>query len=46
MWDANHDDDVEEELESLSDVNKSWAVGMIIPVLVSLLFITLTVLSK
>ena len=46
MWDANHDDDVEEELEPLSDVNKSWAVSMIIPVLVSLLFITLSIVSK
>ena len=45
MWDANHDEE-EEELEPLSNVNKSWAVGMIVPVLLSLLFITITVLSK
>lgn len=45
MWDVNNVD-VEEDIESISDINRSWAVGMIIPTLFSLMFITIAVLSN
>lgn len=43
----NEDDkDIEEDFESVPNINKSWAVGMIIPTLISLALITLAVVSN
>ena len=48
MWDSKQYHDIEEEegSESFSELGRSWAVSMIVPVLFSLVLITLSVVYK
>ena len=46
MWDANHDDKEEDFEDAFLDTSKTWAVSLIVPILIALVFISISVFSK